>query len=186
MLNDLAGKGEIELLNPATCGAELQSIATSIKNRDADPTVLYIIGQERFRELRMDMDIKNDNSEQAMGDDFGFSGGFTSGSGGDADFGSYQKVIEYIQKNGAEVGVHVILQIDKPKQLLFADYMSSKDFFNMFHHLVMLKSDENAVTSLGLSDDLKLENLSSDIERLRAIYFNETNNSYTLFTPFDF
>lgn len=186
MLNDLAGKGEIELLNPATCGAELQSIATSIKNRDAEPTVLYIIGQERFRELRMDMDIKAENSEQAMGDDFGFSSGFTSGSGGDADFGSYQKVIEYILKNGAEVGVHVILQIDKPKQLLFADYMSSKDFFNMFHHLVMLKSDENAVTSLGLSDDLKLENLSSDIERLRAIYFNETNNSYTLFTPFDF
>lgn len=186
MLNDLAGKGEIELMNPATCGVELQSIATSIKNRDAEPTVLYIIGQERFRELRMDMDIKADNSEQAMGDDFGFSSGFTNSSGGDADFGSYQKVIEYILKNGAEVGVHVILQIDKPKQLLFADYMSSKDFFNMFHHLVMLKSDENAVTSLGLSDDLKLENLSSDIERLRAIYFNETNNSYTLFTPFDF
>ena len=186
MLNELAGKGEIELLNPATCGAELQSIATSIKNRDAEPMVLYILGQERFRELRMDMDIKTDNSEQATGDDFGFSSGFTSGSGADADFGSYQKVIEYILKNGAEVGVHVILQIDKPKQLLFADYMSSKDFFNMFHHLVMLKSDENAVTSLGLSDDLKLENLSSDIERLRAIYFNETNNSYTLFTPFDF
>lgn len=56
----------------------------------------------------------------------------------------------------------------------------------MFHHLIMLKSDENAVNSLGMSDDLKLENLSSDIERLRAIYYNETNNSYTLFTPFDF
>ena len=56
----------------------------------------------------------------------------------------------------------------------------------MFRHLVMLKSDENAVTTLGLSDDLKLENLSSDIERLRAYYYNEGNDSYTLFTPFDF
>lgn len=112
-----------------------------------------------------------------------FSGG---GDSGDAAFNSYQKVIEYILKNGAEVGVHVILQIDKPKQLLFADYMSAKDFFNMFHHLIMLKSDENAVNTLGMSDDLRLENLSSDIERLRAIYYNETNNSYTLFTPFDF
>ena len=186
MLKDWASKGEIELLDPSSSGAELQNIATSIKNRDSEPTVLYIIGQERYRELRMDMDIKTDNGEQTMGNDFGFSSGFSSGSGADADFGSYQKVIEYILKNGAEVGVHVILQIDKPKQLLFADYMSSKDFFNMFHHLVMLKSDENAVTSLGLSDDLKLENLSSDIERLRAIYYNETNNSYTLFTPFDF
>lgn len=186
MLNDLAGKGEVELMNPATCGPELQSIATSIKNRDAEPTVLYILGQERFRELRMDMEIATEKPASAA-DDFGFDSSIFSGGGSsDSDFNNYQKVIEYILKNGAEVGVHVVLQIDKPKQLLFADYMSAKDFFNMFHHLVMLKSDENAVNTLGLSDDLRLENLSSDIERLRAIYYNETNNSYTLFTPFDF
>ena len=186
LLKDLADKGEIELLNPATCGAELQSIASSIKDRTAEQTVLYILGQERFRELRMDMEIATEKPK-AEADDFGFdSRMFSGGSSSDSDFNSYQKVIEYILKNGAEVGVHVILQIDKPKQLLFSDYMSAKDFFNMFHHLIMLKSDENAVNTLGMSDDLKLENLSSDIERLRAIYYNETNNSYTLFTPFDF
>ena len=185
MLDDLAGKGDIELLNPGTCGAELQSIATSIKERTAEPMVLYILGQERFRELRMDMEIATEKPA-AEADDFGFdSSMFAGGGSSDSDFNSYQKVIEYILKNGAEVGVHVILQIDKPKQLLFSDYLSAKEFFNMFHHLVMLKSDENAVNTLGLSDDLKLENLSSDIERLRAIYYNETNNSYTLFTPFD-
>ena len=186
MLKDLAGKGEIELLEPSKCGAELQKIANSIKDRTAEQTVLYILGQERFRELRMDMEIASEKSASAV-DDFGFdSSMFSAGDSGDASFNSYQKVIEYILKNGAEVGVHVVLQIDKPKQLLFADYMSARDFFNMFHHLIMLKSDENAVNTLGMSDDLRLENLSSDIERLRAIYYNETNNSYTLFTPFDF
>lgn len=186
MLNDWESKGEIELLNPQDCGAELVSIATAIKERTAEPTVLYILGQERFRELRMDMAIAS-AKPTAAADDFGFdSSMFSAGDSGSTDFNSYQKVIEYILKNGAEVGVHVILQIDKPKQLLFSDYMSAKDFFNMFHHLIMLKSDENAVNTLGMSDDLKLENLSSDIERLRAIYYNETNNSYTLFTPFDF
>ena len=186
MLKDLESKGEIELLNPSTCGVELQSIATSIKNRDAEAMVLYILGQERFRELRMDMEIATEKPAAAA-DDFGFdSSMFSGGSSSDSDFNSYLKVIEYILKNGAEVGVHVILQIDKPKQLLFSDYLSAKEFFNMFHHLVMLKSDDNAVNTLGMSDDLKLENLSSDIERLRAIYYNETNNSYTLFTPFDF
>ena len=187
MLKDLASKGEIELLDPSSCGAELQSIATSIKNRDAEQMVLYILGQERFRELRMDMEIASEKPASAA-DDFGFDSSMFSGGGdsGDAAFNSYQKVIEYILKNGAEVGVHVILQIDKPKQLLFADYMSAKDFFNMFHHLIMLKSDENAVNTLGMSDDLRLENLSSDIERLRAFYYNEANDSYTLFTPFDF
>lgn len=188
ILKDMDSKGEIELLDPSSCGAELQSIATSIKNRDTEKMVLYILGQERFRELRMDMEIAAEKPESAA-DDFGFDSSMFSGGGDSGDaaaFNSYQKVIEYILKNGAEVGVHVILQIDKPKQLLFADYMSARDFFNMFHHLVMLKSDENAVNTLGMNDDLRLENLSSDIERLRAIYYNETNNSYTLFTPFDF
>lgn len=186
MLKYLAGNGEIELLEPSKCGAELQAIANSIKDRTAEQTVLYILGQERFRELRMDMEIATEKPASAA-DDFGFdSSMFSAGDSGDASFNSYQKVIEYILKNGAEVGVHVILQIDKPKQLLFADYMSARDFFNMFHHLIMLKSDENAINTLGMSDDLRLENLSSDIERLRAIYYNETNNSYTLFTPFDF
>jgi len=186
MLKDLESNGEVELLNPSTCGAELQSIATSIKNRDAEPMVLYILGQERFRELRMDMEIATEKPTAAA-DDFGFdSSMFSGGSSSDSDFNSYLKVIDYILKNGAEVGVHVVLQIDKPKQLLFSDYLSAKEFFNMFHHLVMLKSDDNAVNTLGMSDDLRLENLSSDIERLRAIYYNETNNSYTLFTPFDF
>lgn len=186
MLNDWENKGEIELLNPQNCGGELVNIANSIMERTAEPTVLYILGQKRFRELRMDMEIAFTKPTVAA-DDFGFdSSMFTAGDSGSMNFNSYQKAIEYILKNGAEVGVHVILQIDKPKQLLFSDYMSAKDFFNMFHHLIMLKSDENAVNSLGMSDDLKLENLSSDIERLRAIYYNETNNSYTLFTPFDF
>lgn len=186
MLNDWENKGEIELLNPQNCSGELVNIANSIMERTAEPTVLYILGQERFRELRMDMEIAFTKPTVAA-DDFGFdSSMFTAGDSGSMNFNSYQKAIEYILKNGAEVGVHVILQIDKPKQLLFSDYMSAKDFFNMFHHLIMLKSDENAVNSLGMSDDLKLENLSSDIERLRAIYYNETNNSYTLFTPFDF
>lgn len=186
MLNDWENKGEIELLNPQNCGGELVNIANSIMERTAEPTVLYILGQERFRELRMDMEIAFTKPTVAA-DDFGFdSSMFTAGDSGSMNFNSYQKTIEYILKNGAEVGVHVILQIDKPKQLLFSDYMSAKDFFNMFHHLIMLKSDENAVNFLGMSDDLKLENLSSDIERLRAIYYNETNNSYTLFTPFDF
>ena len=186
MLREWAGNGEIDLLEPSKCGAELQAIAKSIKDRTAEHTVLYILGQERFRELRMDMEIETEKPASAA-DDFGFdSSMFSAGDSGDANFNSYQKVIEYILRNGAEVGVHVVLQIDKPKQLLFADYMSARDFFNMFHHLIMLKSDENAVNTLGLSDDLRLENLSSDVERLRAIYYNETNNSYTLFTPFDF
>lgn len=48
MLNDWENKGEIELLNPQNCGGELVNIANSIMERTAEPTVLYILGQERF------------------------------------------------------------------------------------------------------------------------------------------
>lgn len=109
MLNDWENKGEIELLNPQNCGGELVNIANSIMERTAEPTVLYILGQERFRELRMDMEIAFTKPTVAA-DDFGFdSSMFTAGDSGSMNFNSYQKAIEYILKNGAEVGVHVIL-----------------------------------------------------------------------------
>ena len=193
ILNDLAGKGEIELLSPQESGQMLAELATSIKKNEVEPTALYVLGQERFAELRKDMEIKVGNNDKQEFDNSDFAAAFAANNKAfskkqdiDSTFDTYTKALDYILKNGAELGVHVILQIDKPKQLLFADYITRKDFFNMFRHLVMLKSDENAVTTLGLSDDLKLENLSSDIERLRAYYYNEGNDSYTLFTPFDF
>jgi hypothetical protein len=94
MLNDWESKGEIELLNPQDCGAELVSIATAIKERTAEPTILYILGQERFRELRMDMEIAS-AKPAAAADDFGFdSSMFSAGDSGSTDFNSYQKVIE--------------------------------------------------------------------------------------------
>ena len=39
--------------------------------------------------------------------------------------------------------------------------------------------------TLGLRDDIRPENLSSDGERLRAYYFATMNDEYKLFTPYD-
>ena len=76
------------------------------------------------------------------------------------------------------------MQIDKPKQLLFADYFSQKDFYSMFRHLVILRCDDSINAELGISEDVNLDNLSSDNERLRAIYYNDSNNKCILFSPF--
>jgi hypothetical protein len=37
---------------------------------------------------------------------------------------------------------------------------------------------------LGLSDDIHLEELSSEQERLRAYYYSEEDDSYQLFSPY--
>ena len=48
----------------------------------------------------------------------------------------------------------------------------------------MLKSDESASSQLGLNDNVRLESLSRDLERLRAYYYAEESDTYTLFTPY--
>ena len=48
----------------------------------------------------------------------------------------------------------------------------------------MLRSDEMTASRLNLRDDIRLENLSSEPERLRAYYYAEESDSYTLFTPY--
>ncbi|MFQ8827191.1 MAG: hypothetical protein ACLR76_06955 [Alistipes sp.] len=48
----------------------------------------------------------------------------------------------------------------------------------------MLRSAPDAALKLRLSDDIKLENLSEEPERLRAYYYNDEEGAYTLFTPY--
>lgn len=185
-LGDLSSEGKIELIAPRNSGGMLQELANSIKNESAQPTTLFILGQERFRELRMDNTIESGRNDTKKADDenpFGFEMmDFNSDSVG--DFDTFKKALEYIIRNGAEQGVHVVIQIDKPKQLLFADYLSQKDFYNMFRHLVILKSDDSINTELSISEDVNFDNLSSDNERLRALYYNDNNSKCILFSPF--
>ena len=186
-LNDLLAEGEIELLSPRDSGVVLQEMAEDIKKENARPTSIFILGQERFRELRMDSKIGSrgavKSGESENENPFGFE---MMNFGGDSDgsFDTYKTALEYIIRNGSEQGVHVVMQIDKPKQLLFAEYFSQKDFFNMFRHLVILKCDDSINTDLNISEDVNFSNLSSDNERLRALYYNDTNNRCSLFSPF--
>lgn len=126
----------------------------------------------------------NDNAEFAslLNTDFGGNGG---GGKQDADISSYRKALSYILDNGPQVGVHTLLQIDVPSKLLYTDdYINAKYVFNKFNHLVMSRSEESASIALGLKDDIRLDKLSSDEERLRAIYYASDRDMYQMFTPF--
>ena len=185
-LDDLSAEGKIELIAPRNSGGLLRELANNIKNESAQPTTLFILGQERFRELRMDNAIggvRNESKKAKKDNPFGLEM-MEFNSDFEGDFDTFKKALEYIIRNGAEQGVHVVLQIDKPKQLLFADYMSQKDFYNMFRHLVILKCDDSINTELSISEDVNFDNLSSDNERLRALYYNDNNNKCLLFSPF--
>ena len=97
---------------------------------------------------------------------------------------SFSEAMNVILDKGPEVGVHTIIQLEKTANYLFTDYISHKEMFKKFKHLILLKSDENAATQLHLRNDIRLENLSKDVERLRTYYYAEESDTYTLFTPY--
>lgn len=166
-------------------GKFLKQLAEDISNETVENTILLILGQERFRELKMDMEISNEKKQESSDDAFGFGGfSFSNEGTSSSSIKTFKQALELILDKGPELGVHTIMQLDKPSNFLFSDYISPKLVYQKFKHLIMLKSDESASAQLHLNDNIRLEALSKDLERLRAYYYSEESDTYTLFTPY--
>lgn len=189
-LYQMADEGALSLVRPVDRGRTLYSIAAAINDETAEPTLLVILGQERFRQLKNDMPIKMASpSESAQSPDADnpfaniFSTPETSAKESN-DFGSYRKALSFILDNGPLYGVHTLMQIDTPANFLFEDYISPKIVTSKFNHLVMLRSEEGAANTLRLADKIRLEKLSSKPDRLRAYYYSADSNRYRMYTPY--
>ena len=187
-LLDLENAGFCDIIERRQRSKFFKNLAQGVQRGTADETILLILGQDRFRELKMDMELddgninKSSDDEQMMNisdDFFGGSSGSTSST-----VKTYREALNVILEKGPDFGVHTLLQLEKSTNLLFEDYITSKTIFQRFKHLVMLKSEESTSTRMGLNDEIHLEKLSSDWERLRAYYYAEESDSYTLFTPY--
>lgn len=189
VLEQLDEQGAIKLIGKRKIGQYLYDLATDIKNEEVKRQVLFILGQERFRQLKLDEEIELEDSGSSQSDDaspFGaLSFGSPSSASVDSKFNTFKKALAYIMSEGPAQGVHIVLQLDKPDKFLYEDYVSSKMIISKFNHIVILRSEEKVAMTLGLRDDIRPENLSSDTERLRAYYFATMNDEYKLFTPYD-
>ena len=189
VLEQLDEQGAIKLIGKRKIGQYLYDLATDIKNEEVKRQVLFILGQERFRQLKLDEEIELEDSGSSQSDDaspFGaLSFGSPSSASVDSKFNTFKKALAYIMSEGPAQGVHIVLQLDKPDKFLYEDYVSSKMILSKFNHIVILRSEEKVAMTLGLRDDIRPENLSSDTERLRAYYFATMNDEYKLFTPYD-
>lgn len=181
LIDDIEDAELCQMIRRRDRGEFLQKMAESIKDGSAEPALIFILGQDKFRELKMDLEFDGQNTAPA--DDFASMLGSFSSSSGD-NFRTYRQALEFILDRGPEVGVHTIVQLEKPTNLLFEDLMA-KEIFKKFKHLIMLRSDEMTASRLNLRDDIRLQNLSSEPERLRAYYYAEESDSYTLFTPYN-
>jgi hypothetical protein len=183
VLDELESAGLIDVI-PAKKRAPLfKQLAEDVLAGKAKEKILFILGQDRFRELKLDLEFEeessaNDDSELTSIISFG------SESSSKKTVKSFSEAMNVILDKGPEVGVHTIIQLEKTSNYLFTDYISHKELFQKFKHLLLLKSDENAATQLHLQNDIRLENLSKEEERLRAYYYAEESDTYTLFTPY--
>ena len=187
LIFDLENEGYCDIIERRQRSKFFKELAQSVQDGTAEETILLILGQDRFRELKMDMELEESDSSKTSDDDEMMSISddfFGDSSSSSTSVRTYRDALNVILEKGPDYGVHTLLQIEKASNLLFEDYITPKVVFQKFKHLVMLKSDETAGVTLHLNDDIRLEKLSSDWERLRAYYYAEESDSYTLFTPY--
>ena len=187
LIFDLENEGYCDIIERRQRSKFFKELAQGVQDGTAEETILLILGQDRFRELKMDMELEESNSSKSSDDDDMMSISddfFGDSSSSPSKIRTYREALNVILEKGPDYGVHTLLQIEKASNLLFEDYITPKVVFQKFKHLVMLKSDETAGVTLHLNDDIRLEKLSSDWERLRAYYYAEESDCYTLFTPY--
>jgi len=192
VLDKLSDEGLITIVKKRDWGTELHRMASGIMDDNIEASLLVILGQERMRDLRLNNDIDIEEAAPVEKDDSNFGmdfsnvdfGGGSAGKSKKVDISSYRKALAYILDNGPQMSVNTLLQVDQPTKILYEDYVNAKFVYGKFNHLVMLRSEEKAAAPLGLNDDIHLDQLPSEEERLRAIYYDSGSDKYQMFTPY--
>ena len=203
VLDKLQAEGQCRLVRPRDRKALLYQLCKDIASSSARPTMLTILGEETFRELKFDepLDIAEENNstqanvEEPMSFDDALSMMNMLGNpvtskpqtdSGISDIKTVMQALEYILDHGPENGVHTIMQLDRIGNFYITKdgYVNSKAVYSRFAHLLILRSGENDVSTLTLPDDIRPAVLEDNGERLRAYYYNEGSNRYELFTPY--
>lgn len=179
---------------------KLKQLCDEIASHRANPTILVILGQERFRELKHNQQIATGQSQEtakpAAGDFAAAlaamnSIGNTPASGASllgSAVKNVQEAMNYILTEGPANGVHAIIQVDKPNCFMFPQdgYLKKNDLYAKCKHIIILRSEDTALSNLWLQDDVRhaVSQFEDNPSRLRAYYYNEESDKYQLFTPF--
>lgn len=203
ILDKLQAEGMCRLVRPRDRKALLYQLCKDIASGTARPTMLTILGEETFRELKFDepLDIAEGNNstqanvEEPMSFDDALSMMNMLGNpvtskpqtdSGISDIKTVMQALEYILDRGPENGVHTIMQLDRIGNFYITKdgYVNSKAVYSRFAHLLILRTGENDLVTLSLPDNIRPAALEDNGERLRAYYYNEGSNRYELFTPY--
>lgn len=185
LLADLRKRSLCDVVSRSGVGSCLKQLALSIKQEQQQKVLLFIIGQDRFKELDRNEAIdRESNSKPSFTSMFAMP---TNGSGlnagnDDCSISGFKDALNIILDDGPQYGIHTIMQLERFQNFLFDEYANKRQILKKFAHVVMLRSEDRAGSLIG--DDIKPSALCSDSERLRAYYYNDNINKLYLFTPY--
>lgn len=177
-LDSLYSAKSVELIDSKNRAEFFKNLAENINKKQAEKMILFIVGQDKFRELKLNYELEESASRS---DDMGL---ISFGGNEPSSLETFGDALNVILDKGPELGVHTIMQLEKASNFLFNDYLNPKDVYKKFKHLVLLKSDAATASQLHLDDEIRLEQLCKDEDRLRAYYYSEESDEYRLFTPY--
>lgn len=187
VLNNLENKGLCTLVDRHQSGHLFKDLIDEIKEERTTPAIITIIGNEKFIEIKRKMPLSTERHEPI--DDDGILGfdmeELTSVMGCNTDTDSnmdYPKALTYILEEGPIQDVHVIMQVNKPSNILFTDDYDVEVAFK-FRHKIILRSENKFMSPLRFSQDIDVEILSDEVEHLRAYYYPDGEEP-RLFTPY--
>ena len=197
LLEEMQSNGLIQIVGRSQSGELLKQLVEDICNQCASSTILTILGSERFAEMKRKNqlpDARQSPKAQPSDDfdpendviimNFGVSDTFNSGSNSfdSSNIRTYPEALLFILDEGPKQDVHVLLQVDKPENILFeGEYCTEAT--EKFNHKVILRSENKFILPLRFSEEIDVEKLGEDEERLRAYYYPE-NGKPQLFTPY--
>ena len=209
----------------------MHDLVDDISNNAIQPTILTIIGQERFIEMKRKMSLQgmsSSNDDWTDVDDFDFDSfealpdieidesavipelteeqklqlqqmlkqnepvidtpkkeekeTESKEEPSLADRMTYPKALSYILDEGPLQGVHTVLMVDKPGNILFEGDLDVNDT-DKFRHKIILRSENKFLGPMRFSQEIDVETLSDEEEHLRAYYYPEGDDP-VLFTPY--
>lgn len=191
----LEEQGMCHIVDRKKSGRTLSAIVEDVKNGCARPVVLAIIGNERYIEMKRDLPLRDQHADTMINED-----SFSSDSIEPLSFDlqlddlsevssvtpsskmTFQQALTYLLEEGPNQGVHILLQVDKPANILFkGDY--DVNATDKFRHKIMLRSENKYLFPMRFSQDIDVEMLSDEEEHLRAYYYPEDGEP-VLFTPY--
>lgn len=192
ILANLAEQSMCRLIERQSSGTILKELVEDIKNDFTTPTILAIIGSERFIEIKRKMPlssavqtaaISSDDEFDSIGFDMdSFDFGDKTATDVNTDSMTYPQALMYLLDEGPMHDIHVLLQVDKPSNILFGDEYDVEAAIK-FRHKVILRSENKYLNPLRFSQEIDVEALSDEEEHLRAYYYPDGDDPL-LFTPY--